>query len=337
MVGVRILPMANLTLKIFKGITLVVSSVLLLVSLPLGAAWGQPVDWQFQSGKMAFLEKRYHQAISLLSAYLDGNGGTMPVTISTEGLALAPRRGGPSDYSKSPRPQMETRAAVMLGRALLEVGNSANSFAVLRGLEQDQSLAPVGDMILYMQAEAAFQSGQHQVALSFYEHLISQFPVSPWMPKSKFKVADCHYLSGNWQRARKEYTDLLDQYPEYPGRTGLRLAIGDCTHKLGNPQGAADQFRQLVMEDDDPLVTALAEQHLAQLARKDIVPRPLTCREQLGFGKLYRRQKRWSEAEEILGDLITQLEEEINGGCGSGNWKTAGRGGAGIPKVVQPA
>ncbi len=373
MPGVQFLPMGSSLLSHLKKVLPSLLGIF-LAYWPIHDALGGPEDAPFQNGKMAFLEQRYHDAVVILSAYLDQTGRGMPVvmaaranlptpgvisgqqpasrsssissysheinpptTLSAEGAIVAPLGSVAMDQTSQPRPDTETRAIAMLGRALLEIGNSANSFAVLRGLDQEQSLLPVRDMLLFMQAEAAFQSGQYQVALPLYQYLTNEFPVSPWAPKSRFKIADCHYLAGDWRQARKEYTALLEQYPEYPGRTAVRLAIGDCTSKLGNPQEAAVQFRQLVMEDDDPVVTARAEQLLAGLADKKIIPRPLTAAEQLQFGKLYRRQKRWVEAEKILEELVAQLRPEAEKAMAIGMGATIGKGRPDVSKVGQVA
>ncbi len=162
----------------------------------------------------------------------------------------------------------------------------------------------------YTQGNYYYSQGQFHGAVENYQHLIDQYPFSPYAEEADLKIGLSYYRQGDYAEAAASLTDFEQMHP-----TSKRLELAE--YYLG-----MTQFRQMGRADRDQSHTAAAlqqfekleqrfpETSLAALARERIgICRDLLARHELLIGDFYLDKANYSAAESRLAELVADYPD----------------------------
>ena len=202
-------------------------------------------------------------------------------------------------------------AALLRGRALLELKRHTRAATALRGLVR--RLPHLRDLVRYLQGEALFGQRRYVAAAARFR-AAARAKNSRWVDQAWQRQADALRRGRRYGAAVKAYDHLLRVYPDHPERSTLELHLARCLWRAGKARDAAVRLREIIYRWPTEPAAARAEQSLERLLRRGRVklpPTPFARRLQraraLRWGKLYDRA-----LEELrqLGSLARSPEEK---------------------------
>jgi outer membrane protein assembly factor BamD len=118
-------------------------------------------------------------------------------------------------------------------------------------------------------------------AIQEFEKVETVYPTSPFVPKAKAKIVDCHNrlaeherLVGRFYQKRKRYNAaidryraVLDQYPQYTRTGQVLFDIGTCLLAVGNRPEAEEFFGRLFQDQPDGKLSSKAKELLSEYDR----------------------------------------------------------------------
>jgi len=169
--------------------------------------------------------------------------------------------------------------------------------------------APTGEDF-YAQAEAMYERGDYNAAIDNYQHVIDQFPFSPYAEDAELKIALSLYQEHKYTEAINAFSDFQRMHP-----TNKNLAL--ASYYLG-----MSYFDQIHRADQDQTNTEYAltqfqnlerrypESEFAQLAQDRIE----SCREMLArneqiIGEYYYDRAHFRAAESRLAELMQKYPD----------------------------
>ena len=87
---------------------------------------------------------------------------------------------------------------------------------------------------LYDSAEAHYQAGEYNEALSGFESYLSQFPHTPLASASRFRVGEIHSLKRQYKKAQTDFRRVIADYPDTPYARDARLELLNVWSKTGD-------------------------------------------------------------------------------------------------------
>jgi outer membrane protein assembly factor BamD len=179
----------------------------------------------------------------------------------------------------------------------------------LAGAGCSQRKVPSGEDY-YTQAQAYYSSGQYRGAIDNYQHLIDQYPFSPYAEEAELRIGLSYYKMGDHAQAVAALSDFQRMHP-----TSKNLAL--ATYYLG-----MTYYDQVGKPDRDQSNTALAlqqfeiieqrfpESEFGELARQRIVIcRDLLARNELYIGDFYARKANFRAGESRMAELMEKYPD----------------------------
>ena len=207
-------------------------------------------------------------------------------------------------------PQETTDPEQRLQRALalVEMGGFPHeALRLLHGLERDKVTRHLGDLILYLRAQAQLAAGQGKQAGQTYRRA-ARWPGSRWVDRANLRRAAAPLAEEKPYLAVWRYRALLKAQPEHPRKLQLRLAMARAEELAGNPVDAAEILQDLWLSHPSAPEANLAGDELARMALDGTrLPTPRWPLE-LERAKGLRRAKLLERAESELFKLRQRVQ-----------------------------
>jgi len=87
----------------------------------------------------------------------------------------------------------------------------------VRGFEDLLARYPNGefaDNAYYWLGEISYVKRNYAAALTQFQRVAADYPLSPKVPASLLKIGYVHYERGDWQRARRTLQDVIEKFPD---------------------------------------------------------------------------------------------------------------------------
>jgi outer membrane protein assembly factor BamD len=191
---------------------------------------------------------------------------------------------------------MKRVLAIVLGCALAAAGCSLRK-------------APTGEDF-YAQGELMFSDHNYNNAIENYQHLIDQFPFSPYAEDAELKIALAYYQM-------KEYAEAINSFNDFQRMHPTNKNLGLATYYL-----AMSYYDQIQRADNDQSNTESAleqfqilerrfpESPFAQLAHEHVeVCREMLARNQLFISDYYFERANFRAAESRLAELMQKYAD----------------------------
>jgi outer membrane protein assembly factor BamD len=162
----------------------------------------------------------------------------------------------------------------------------------------------------YAQGDLMFAQGNYNNSIENYQHLIDQFPFSPYAEDAELKIGLAYYRMKEYGEAISSLNDFERMHPT---NKNLHLAsyylamcyfdqIGRSDQDQSNTENAMRQFQ--ILEQRFP------ESQFAELAHERIaICREMLARNQLVVGNFYYRRANFRAAESRLAELMQKYPD----------------------------
>ena len=220
-----------------------------------------------------------------------------------------------------PEDPEEPELRLQRAMVLLEHGGSPDqAIRLLKGLEREKSARHLGDLIIFLRAEAQLAAGLAREAGRTYRKA-ARWPGSRWVDRANLRQAEAALAEGKAWRAAARFRSLIKSRPDHPRLLQLHLSLARATELNGDPRAAAEMLREVWMEHPSAPEAGLAEGELARLALDGVtLPTPEWPLE-LERAKKLRRVKLLERAEAELFALkdryrrspshVTEIDQEL--------------------------
>ena len=220
-------------------------------------------------------------------------------------------------------PEQPKEAIQRLQRAmaLVQLGGAPDqAVRLLHRLEHDKATRHLGDLVLYLRAEAQLAAGQAKAAARTFRRA-ARWSGSRFVDRANLRRAEATLAAGQARTAVWRYRSLLKAQPEHPRRLQLRLSMARAEELAGSPEAAAEILQDIFLSHPSAPEAGKAEQELARLARNGtVLPAPEWPLE-LNRAKILRRVKLLDKAEAELLALrhryrrssthVTEVDQEL--------------------------
>ncbi|NQT94701.1 MAG: tetratricopeptide repeat protein [Lentisphaerae bacterium] len=199
-------------------------------------------------------------------------------------------------------PDLVRRGVYDLGLLLLDLGDTEQALARLRGIISASPGDPRAEGAQLRLAESLLDDGVHETAFDEFQHYIETFTNKPGLARAHrgkgwslsgldrhaeaasafskaaalfeapsrkqeclFKVADSYFLNGQFDLAAKQYARIAEAYPEGELAPRALLRQGESLAQTGDAAGAEALFLGLAEEFPDSTVGERALLQVAEL------------------------------------------------------------------------
>jgi len=195
-------------------------------------------------------------------------------------------------------PEQQLQRAVVLVKL---GGYPDEAIRLLKGLERNKATRHLGDLILFLRAEAQLAAGRGRDADRSYRK-VARWPNSRWVDRANLKRGEAALAAGKAWRAVARYKSLIKAQPDHPRLLHIKLSMARATELNGDPRAAAEMLRTVWLENPSAPEAGIAEEELERLAMDGVkLPEPEWPLE-LNRAKRLRRVKLLERAEvELFG------------------------------------
>jgi len=162
----------------------------------------------------------------------------------------------------------------------------------------------------YAQAEAMFERSDYNAAIDNYQHVIDQFPFSPYAEDAELKIALSLYQQHKYTEAISAFADFQRMHPTNKNLAlasyYMGMAYFDQIHRpdqdQSNTENALAQFQTLERR--------YPESEFAQLAQDQIeICREMLARNEQIIGEYYYKRAHFRAAESRLAELMQKYPD----------------------------
>jgi tetratricopeptide (TPR) repeat protein len=101
---------------------------------------------------------------------------------------------------------------------------------------------------LLNQAQAAWDQGNYQVAVTHYEEFLKAAAPPEQMANAHFEAAKIYYLNlKQYDRAAEHYIRLVEDFPQFPKREQAFLQLAECFELMKKPREAISEYENLLL------------------------------------------------------------------------------------------
>ncbi|HTW87832.1 MAG TPA: outer membrane protein assembly factor BamD [Candidatus Binataceae bacterium] len=162
----------------------------------------------------------------------------------------------------------------------------------------------------YTQAQAYYSMGEYRGAIDNYQHLIDQYPFSPYAEEAELRIGLSYYKMGDHAEAVASFSDFQRMHP-----TSKNLAL--ATYYLGmtyyNRVGRPDRDQSntaLALQQFEIIEQRFPESEFGELARQRIVIcRDLLARNELYIGDFYDKKANFRAGESRMAELMEKYPD----------------------------
>jgi outer membrane protein assembly factor BamD len=162
----------------------------------------------------------------------------------------------------------------------------------------------------YAQGELMFAQGNYNNAIENYEHLIDQFPFSPYAEDAELKIGLSYYREKEYSEAVSALNDFERMHPT---NKNLHLASYFLAMSYFDQIGREDQDQSATrsaLHQFEVLEQRFPESQFAELAHERIaVCREMLARNQLVVSNFYFKRANYRAAESRLAELMQKYPD----------------------------
>jgi len=177
-----------------------------------------------QEHALSTLKRRQREQYLDLDARLqDRSAGTSPQPVSENAIGMEalqasknPATDGELSTYSPPASSTPTEEQQTYHNALDRLKQRRYKEAI-RGFEDLLARYPNGefaDKAHYWLGETNYVKRDYATALTQFQRVITDYPLSPKVPASRLKIGYIYDEKGDWQRARKILQNLIEQFPD---------------------------------------------------------------------------------------------------------------------------
>ncbi len=162
----------------------------------------------------------------------------------------------------------------------------------------------------YAQGDLMFAQGNYNNAIENYQHLIDQFPFSPYAEDAELKIGLAYYREKEYGEAVSALNDFERMHPT---NRNLHLASYYLAMSYFDQIGRADQDQSATvaaMHQFEALEQRFPESSFAELAHERIaICREMLARNQLVVSNFYYQRANYRAAESRLAELMQKYPD----------------------------
>ncbi len=100
---------------------------------------------------------------------------------------------------------------------------------------------------LVSQAQTAWEQGNYEAAVNYYEEFLKEPPSPEQAATAHFEAAKIYYLNlKQYDRAAEHYIRIVEDFPQFPQREQAFLQLAGCFELLKNPREAIGEYERLL-------------------------------------------------------------------------------------------
>lgn len=233
--------------------------------------------------------------------------------------------------SSEPTEQLSAEKRYAVGMRLFNNGDYLDAIEDFKIVTLQFQGSSVADGAQYYLAECRYMREEYVLAAYEYQQLIRSMPTSPYVPKSRYKLAMCHfrlspasYLDQSYTRkAIDEFQTFIEYNPTDSLVTDAESKIMELNAKLAQKdyddgiiymkmevyKAATYYFEQVLEKYHDTPYAELAQlkkaEALSQRKKQDEAMKDLEL-----FYKKYPNSQHKQEADQLLADIKQKLADE---------------------------
>ncbi len=154
---------------------------------------------------------------------------------------------------------------VLLENKIISLASSFNDIMVSRqGGGAQRTASTLSDeefRLLYAEALATYQRGEHEFAIRKYQRLLEEMPRHELADNSQYWLAECYYSMGNYRRALIEF-GKVSGYPSSDKDDDAQMKIAVSYWAAGDRTRARSEFQALLDKFPDSEFAEEARQYL---------------------------------------------------------------------------
>ena len=162
----------------------------------------------------------------------------------------------------------------------------------------------------YAQGELMFAQGNYSSAIENYQHLVDEFPFSPYAEDAELKIGLAYYREQEYGEAVSALNDFQRMHPT---NQNLHLASYYLAMSFFDQIGRADQDQTATvsaMHQFEALEQRFPESSFAELAHERIaICREMLARNQLVVSDFYFKRANYRAAESRLAELMQKYPD----------------------------
>ncbi len=228
----------------------------LLVDYP-GSDWRE--ESQYSLGYLYFLNQDYERAIQEYQSLIDEYPRDPLAAKAQYGIGDAYFNAGQLENAVQAYERVLTRypnspfaadAASGIQYALIAMDDEARAAEIIGTFAEQHPDSPVVDELRFRQAEAKFQSGRTDEALTDFQQFVRTSSSTTYLPEAYYYMGTIYADRGQLREAESYLRTLVDTYPRSPRRAEAARRLGQVLLRRGDDEDALAVYK--VMEEIDP-------------------------------------------------------------------------------------
>jgi TolA-binding protein len=236
--------------------------------------------WRVRLGLVAYLQKKYAEAIAALSPiaamlkaadakaeaqFLIGASHFYTDKFAEAESALK------ASLMANAKWRQSDEAFLLIARSQVKTGKTDAAKTNLGRLLTDYPETSLADQAHYRLGEIAYAADDHKAAIAEHDIVITKFAESPFAPFAMYSKGWSLLKSKQFPQGDESFTALLTKYPEHQLAAEAQLGRAMCRRQAGDPKGAIADLDEYLKSNPDQVKKsdAFYERGLAQVAAGD--------------------------------------------------------------------
>lgn len=271
--------------------------------------------WRVRVGLVAYVQKKYAEAIAALTPIVDG-------LKSPDANAEAQFIIGASHFfsdrfaeaaaaftaslAANPKWKQADETLLLLARSQAKQGQNEEAVANAQRVISEYPNSDVLDQAHYQLGEFAFAANDFTSAIAWYQTVVTKWPESPFAPYALYRRAWSELKSKDASAAAEGFTALLTKYPDHTLKADALLGRAMSRRQAGDAKGALDDIDAYLATNPDAArrSDALYERGLTQVAAQDFAGAVKT------LDDLLQEDPKYASADKVLYELGWSLKSQ---------------------------
>ena len=236
--------------------------------------------WRVRQGLVAYLQKKYAEAIAALSpvaatlkapdAVAEAQFLIGASQFYTDKFAEA-ETSLKASLAANPKWRQSDEAFLLIARSQVKTDKADKAKINLAKLLTDYPETVLADQAHYRLGEIAYAADDHKTAIAEYDTVATKFAESAFAPFALYGKAWAQLKSKAFAEGGESFTALLTKFPEHQLKAEAQLGRAMCRRQAGDAKGAIADLDEYLNSNPDQAKKsdALYERGLAQVAASD--------------------------------------------------------------------
>ena len=271
--------------------------------------------WRVRLGVVAYLAKKYDQAIAALTPiagdlksadhkaeaqYLIGASLFHKEKFAEAVPALSASLAANAKWKES------DEALLLLARCDAKLGKPSDAKAKLAKLLADYPQSKALDQAHYRLGELAYAANEYPAAIAEYKTVAEKFAASPFVPFALYNTGWAQLKSKEFKEGINSFTSLITKFPQHELATDAKLGRAICRRQSGDSGGAIADIDDYLKSNPDQAHQSDAryERGLAQVAANEFAGAATT------LDALLKADPKYAAADKVLYELGWALKSQ---------------------------